>query len=73
MPDDVAREALTAAGGLLNLTELAVRHGVAKTTMHAWTKRGGFPRPVHASGNSTVYIAGEVDEWINQRAPRADQ
>lgn len=60
----VARHAIKQAGGLMNMTQLARRYGLPKSTMHKFCARADFPEAVHDTSNAKVYLAVEVDEWM---------
>jgi len=40
---------------------------VTAPTLWAWVRQGKFPRPRAVSQNKTVWLAAEVDEWMQQR------
>ena len=42
---------------------------VTAPTLWAWVRQGKFPRP-RAIFNKTVWVAAEVDAWMQARPPR---
>lgn len=41
--------------------------GAAPSTIWAWVKAGGFPKPIKLSANTTAWIAAEVEAWAQAR------
>lgn len=58
-----AREAIAASGGLVNLSGIAQRFAVSKSSAQAWTKKAGFPAPVYVGGQETLWFVAEVEAW----------
>ena len=58
-----------AADGLMRLermADLVARIGLKKSQLFALIRRGEFPQPIKC-GRSSLFMAGEVDAWINER------
>jgi prophage regulatory protein len=43
---------------------------VTAPTLWAWVRAGKFPRPRAISPNKTVWVAAEVDAWMQARPHR---
>ena len=43
---------------------------ITAPTLWAWVRAGKFPRPRAISPNKTVWLASEVDEWMQARPHR---
>jgi prophage regulatory protein len=43
---------------------------VTSVTLWAWVRAGKFPRPRALGPNKTVWLASEVDEWMQSRPLR---
>jgi prophage regulatory protein len=43
---------------------------VTGPTLWSWVRAGKFPRPRAISPNKTVWVAAEVDEWMQTRPLR---
>jgi prophage regulatory protein len=43
---------------------------VTAPTLWAWVRAGRFPRPRAISPNKTVWVAAEVDAWMQARPHR---
>jgi prophage regulatory protein len=43
---------------------------VTGPTLWTWVRQGKFPRPRDISPNKTVWVASEVDEWMQSRPLR---
>jgi prophage regulatory protein len=43
---------------------------ITPPTLWAWVRAGKFPRPRAISPNKTVWVAAEVDEWMQARPLR---
>jgi prophage regulatory protein len=43
---------------------------ITAPTLWSWVRAGKFPRPRAISPNKTVWLAAEVDEWMQKRPLR---
>ena len=41
--------------------------GVAPSTIWSWVKSGTFPKPIKLSANCTLWDAGQVEVWAQER------
>ena len=53
---------------LLNSYQVAIRLGVARSTIYRWLEEGRFPHPIRLSDNSSRWRVIDIERWINRRA-----
>jgi prophage regulatory protein len=53
---------------LLRVSQLQVLLTCCRSSVYAWMRREGFPRPVRLSRNAVAWYRVEVEEWIQSRA-----
>lgn len=53
---------------LLRVSQLQVLLTCCRSSVYAWMKREGFPRPVRLSRNAVAWYRVEVEQWIESRA-----
>lgn len=51
--------------------EVESRTGLKKSELYRRAARGDFPRPVRLGRRYSVWVAGEVDGWIERRVAEA--
>jgi len=51
----------------LNMRELEARYQVTKSTIYAWIKTRGYPKPVHLGANLVRWNSAHVEAWENER------
>ena len=54
----------------LSKAQVLAKIPVTAPTLWAWVRAGKFPRPRAISPNKTVWIAAEIDEWMQARPHR---
>lgn len=47
----------------LNAKQLADRYGVHQATIHRWSKRKTFPRPIRLGENCTRWRLADLEGW----------
>lgn len=58
-----ARDAIEASGGFINLSGIAAKYGISKSTAQVWTRKEGFPAPLYVGGQETLWLIAEVEAW----------
>lgn len=53
---------------IIRKPELLARVGLSDPTIWRMERRGEFPKRVRLGGNSTGWLASEVEAWIKQKA-----
>ena len=66
--NDVAAEQPTLV--FLSKQQVLAKIPVTAPTLWAWVRAGKFPRPRAISPNKTVWVAAEVDQWMQARPHR---
>ena len=51
----------------LKRQELEARYQVTKSTIYAWIKTRGYPKPVHLGANLVRWNSAHVEAWENER------
>ena len=54
----------------LSKAEVLRRIPITGPTLWSWVRAGKFPRPRAISPNKTVWVAAEVDAWMEARPHR---
>jgi len=68
---EAAWRILQQAGGVLDRTDIAQRHGLTRQRTFELTKNKSFPKPVGVVGGRPVWIALQVDRYrANARTGR---
>ena len=68
MPKNPEREG---SPRLITISEIAVEHGVSRSSVHTYRRSGTFPRPVPAEGSTKIrYRADEVAAWFQANPPQ---
>jgi len=49
------------------INELKLILGVSGASIWAWTRKKTFPRPIKLAENTTVWVASEVEAWMQSR------
>jgi len=72
-PQVNAPEQIVQAAELIFLSKAQILKKIPITgpTLWAWVRAGKFPRPRAISPNKTVWVAAEVDAWMQQRPFRS--
>ena len=53
---------------LLRDAEVAALLGIARSTLWAWVKEGGFPSPVRLAANTVRWPRSEVEAGVAEKA-----
>ena len=51
----------------LRARQLTQRLGIARSTLHAWTKAQQFPQPVRLSAGVVAWRVADVEAWEQSR------
>jgi predicted DNA-binding transcriptional regulator AlpA len=56
-------QAITDAGGVLTVADIARRWRISKARADELSKRPDFPKPLMRIGRSALYVGTEIDAW----------
>ncbi|WP_448243500.1 helix-turn-helix transcriptional regulator [Pseudoxanthomonas mexicana] len=56
---------------LEDISSIAERLAISRSTIYAWVKDGRFPAPAKLGRNSR-WITSEVNAWVEERRPASD-